>query len=96
MILSEGRQSSLAHIIADDFSQSGAAGSLPREEILRAAKGGISLFIQEWEALDMEAQKKIQSLKRGVAPGSTEWDTLYSQYLEEGFSRKSALFSKTR
>ncbi len=96
MALSDGRQNSLSHILADDLLKGDLLSSPSREALLRAAKAGIARFVSEWEELDRAAQAKIQSLKRGVIPGSSEWDLLYSQYLEDGFSRKSALFVKDR
>lgn len=40
-------------------------------------------FFQAAEKLDDIVTQKILSLKRGVAPGSEEWEVLYQKYFEE-------------
>ncbi len=40
-------------------------------------------YFQQGDAIDAAVRRKIHSLSRKVAPGSTEWDILYRRYLEE-------------
>jgi hypothetical protein len=35
------------------------------------------------EAIDALVRRKLESLKRGVPEGSSEWDVLYRKYFEE-------------
>jgi len=35
------------------------------------------------EAIDALVRRKLESLKRGVVEGSSEWDVLYRKYFEE-------------
>ncbi|MCY4385893.1 MAG: DUF507 family protein [Desulfurellaceae bacterium] len=43
----------------------------------------LSSYFQRGDAIDAAVQRKIRSLSRKVAPGSTEWDVLYRRYFEE-------------
>ena len=67
----------------------------PSPEILfEQVKSAVHFFVQEWEEMEQEVLKKIESIKRGIRPGSSEWDVLYSRFLEESFRKKSRLFMK--
>ena len=39
------------------------------------------------EAIDALVRRKLESLKRGVPEGSSEWDILYRKYFEEEVSK---------
>jgi hypothetical protein len=39
------------------------------------------------ETIDALVRRKIESLKRGVIEGSSEWDVLYRKYYEEETAR---------
>ncbi len=43
----------------------------------------LSAYLQQGGAIDAVVRRKIHSLSRKVAPGSTEWDVLYRRYFEE-------------
>ena len=43
------------------------------------------------EAIDALVRRKIESLKRGVLEGSSEWDVLYRKYFEEEVARHRKL-----
>lgn len=43
----------------------------------------LSSYFQQGNAIDAAVRRKIHSLSRKVAPGSTEWDILYRRYFEE-------------
>ena len=43
----------------------------------------LSSYFQRGDAIDAAVRRKIRSLSRKVAPGSTEWDVLYRRYFEE-------------
>lgn len=88
MILSEDRQSHLAHLVTDKVWGDDIADFSDDDEALKAAKKAIQLFVKENMEIDEKTRQKIASLKRGVVEGSTEWDILYKKYYEEEKNRK--------
>lgn len=88
MILSEERQSHLAHLITDKVWGDDIVDFSDDDEALRAAKKAIVFFVRENEEIDQKTRAKITSLKRGVVEGSSEWDILYKKYYEEEKNRK--------
>ena len=93
MKLSPDRQSYLANVILEDLLAQGLVKA-SREVLFEKIKQALSFFTREWEEMDREISYKIESIKRGVRPGSSEWDILYSRFLEESFRKKSRLFIK--
>lgn len=87
MIISEDRQSHLAHIITDTLWEDDLVDFTDDELALRLAKKAIVEFVKEDEEMDRKAREKVASLKRGVAEGSPEWDILYRKYYEEERNR---------
>ena len=83
MIISEDRQSHLAHIITDSIWNDDLVDYSDEDQALRIAKKAIAEFVQEDESMDKAAREKVASLKRGVVEGSSEWDILYKKYYEE-------------
>ena len=55
---------------------------------LRHARELISEWLEQGDAIDLAARKKIASLKRGVVEGSAEWNILYRRYREEELRKK--------
>ncbi|MGI9548976.1 MAG: DUF507 family protein [Bdellovibrionales bacterium] len=94
MSLSEDRQDYLVHIIVEDFLKNKQVTAPSRDILFQKVKMGMNIFIKEWKELDQEVVEKLKSIKRGVLVGSSEWDVLYRQYLEDGFKKKSSLFVK--
>ncbi|MCY4512506.1 MAG: DUF507 family protein [Bdellovibrionales bacterium] len=93
--LSPDRQSYLTRLIVDELLKSQAVSdSSSGDMVFKAVKKALSLFVTEWREVDQLAQKKISGIKRNVVPGSSEWEVLYSQYIEELFQKKSFLFVK--
>lgn len=88
MILSEERQSHLAHLITDKVWGDDIADFSDDDEALRAAKKAIVFFVKENQEIDNHVRQKVSSLKRGVVEGSTEWDILYKKYYEEEKNRR--------
>ncbi len=43
----------------------------------------LSSYFQQGDSIDAAVRRKLHSLSRKVAPGSTEWDVLYRRYCEE-------------
>ena len=93
MKLSPDRQNHLANSILKDLLESNFVSS-SREILFEKTKQAIMIFVKEWEEMDQEISQKINSIKRGIHPGSSEWDVLYNRFLEESFRKKSKLFVK--
>ena len=55
---------------------------------LRQARELISEWVEQGDAIDLAARKKIASLKREVVEGSPEWSILYRRYREEELRKK--------
>ncbi|MFN3696929.1 MAG: DUF507 family protein [Pseudobdellovibrio sp.] len=88
MILSEERQTHLAHIITDKVWGDDIVDFSDDDEALRAAKKAIIAFVKEDNEIDQKAREKVASLKRNVLEGTTEWDILYRKYYEEEKNRR--------
>ena len=50
-----------------------------RQQIVRIIEGEMHAD----EAIDALVRRKLESLKRGVLEGSSEWDVLYRKYYDE-------------
>lgn len=88
MIITEDRQSHLAHVITDAIWDDDLVDYTDDEMALRLAKKAIAEFVKEDEEIDRKAREKVASLKRGVVEGSPEWDILYKKYYEEERGRR--------
>lgn len=87
MILSEERQSHLAHIVTDKVWGDDIADFNNDDMALRATKKAIIEFVREDAEIDIKAREKVASLKRNVPEGTREWDILYKKYYEEEKNR---------
>ncbi len=87
MILSEDRQSHLAHLITDKVWGDDIADFSDDDLALKATKKAIIEFVKEHNDIDKKAREKVNSLKRGVLEGSPEWDIMYKKYYEEEKNR---------
>jgi hypothetical protein len=83
MIISEDRQSHLAHVIADTIWEDDLVDFTDDDLALRIAKRAVVEFVKEDERIDQRAREKVSSLKRNVLEGTPEWDVLYKKYYEE-------------
>lgn len=88
MILSEDRQSHLAHVITDGIWKDDIVDFADDDAAVRIAKKAVVKYVQEAEDLDHKVRGKIASLKRSVIEGSPEWDVMYQKYLEEELNRR--------
>lgn len=88
MMISEDRQSHLAHVIVDGIWKDDLVDYTDDEQAIREAKRAIALFNQDLEDADAKARQKVASLKRNVMEGSPEWDVLYKKYFEEEMQRR--------
>ena len=83
MIISEDRQTHLAHVITDAVWDDDLVDFTDDEMALRLAKKAIAEFVKEDEDVDQRAREKVASLKRNVMEGTPEWDVMYKKYYEE-------------
>jgi len=83
VIISEDRQSHLAHVLTDAIWNDDLVDYTDEDLALRLAKKAIAEFVKEDVDIDQKAREKVASLKRGVVEGSPEWDILYKKYYEE-------------
>lgn len=88
MIISEDRQSHLAHMITDAVYDDDLVDFTDDDFAIRLAKQAIAEFVKEDEDIDKKAKEKVASLKRGVVEGSPEWDIMYRKYYEEERNRR--------
>lgn len=88
MIISEDRQSHLAHRLTDSIWNDDLVDYTDEDLALRVAKKAIAEFVKEDMDIDQKARDKVASLKRGVVEGSPEWDILYRKYYEEERSKR--------
>lgn len=87
MIISEDRQSHLAHKVTDKVWGDDIADFSDDDLALKATKKAIIEFVKEHNDIDKKAREKVSSLKRNVMEGSPEWDILYKKYYEEEKNR---------
>ncbi len=83
MMISEDRQSHLAHILTDAIWKDDLVDYTDEDQALRLAKKAIFEFVKEDTDIDQRARDKVATLKRGVVEGSPEWDIMYKKYYEE-------------
>lgn len=55
---------------------------------LRQAREIVTHYLEQGDAIDALVRHKIASLKRGVVPGSAEYDILYRRYRQEELRKK--------
>ena len=88
MILSEDRQNHLARIMTDKVWGDDIVDFSDDDEAFRTCRKTIALFVKEVAEIDVKAREKIQTLKRGVMEGTSEWEIMYRKYYEEEKNRR--------
>ncbi|MGH7863437.1 MAG: DUF507 family protein [Candidatus Binataceae bacterium] len=88
MKLSEARVLYLARESVARLRDEGLAEIANFPLALREARGLISEWFDKGDEIDATVRRKIQSLRRGVPQGSTEWEILYRRYREEEQRKK--------
>lgn len=89
MILSEDRQTHIAHVIVDGIWNDDLVEYSNEDEVIKWAKKVVVEYVQHEATVDDAVRQKIQSLKKGVFEGSREYDLLYKKYYEEESTKKS-------
>ena len=83
MKYSEDRIKNIALQIHDRLYLDNDVDYTDEDEALKVIKDTLLHYFQLEDQLDDIVTKKILSLKRGVTPGSAEWDIMYQKYFEE-------------
>ena len=83
MIISEDRQSHLAHLVTDGVWEDDLCDFTDDDQALRLAKVAIAEFVKADVDIDQRARAKVASLKRNVMEGTPEWEVMYRKYYEE-------------
>ena len=94
--LSADRQSYLTHMIVENLLKGKKLQAPSRDVVSQKVTTGILQFMREWSEVNQAVRLRIDSLKRGVKEGNSEWEVLYTQYFEEIYQRKSSLFFKDK
>lgn len=80
----DGRISALAHLALTAIKKGDEVADLRADRlVLTEIKAALTDFFNVDDAIDAKVRRKIASLSRRVPEGSSEWDVLYRQYLEE-------------
>ena len=86
-MLSSDRQSHWILLIVEGLLNKGLVQYKNKDQVVRATRRAVSIFVQEHEQIEKKVRQKIASLKRNVPENSSEWEVLYSRYYEEELSR---------
>ena len=93
-MISYARQNHLSRLIAEDLLKEGSVEASGKELLFETVRRGFFAFEKEWKSLHEEVSYKLKSIKRGIAPGSAEWDALYQSFFEEAFNKKAGVLLK--
>ena len=96
MILSDERQSYLVHLVVDTLEKKGVLSYTDRQKTHLLARQVMNQCMKIGREIDQKVCDKIQSLKRNVLENSSEWQVLYSNYLEEEMIRRGIAPAKEK
>lgn len=88
MRLSEDRISNLAHRLFNRLYNDDLVDFEEEEKGARVIKRAIEEYVRYFEETDALVRRKIDSLKRKVFEGSSDWEILYGKYLEEELNKR--------
>ncbi|MBK9292894.1 MAG: DUF507 family protein [Oligoflexia bacterium] len=88
MILSEEKQTHIAHVIIDGIWNDDLVEYSNEDEAIREAKRVVVEFVKKETALDDAVRQKIATLKKNVIEGTREYDLLYKKYYDEELNKK--------
>ncbi len=90
MILSEDRQTHIAHVIVDGIWNDDLVEYPNEDEVIREAKRVVIEFVKRETSVDETVRQKIATLKKGVLDGTREFDLIYKKYYDEEQTRRGA------
>ena len=88
MKLSEARVLFLAREALAKLRDEGLAEIANFPLALRKARELVAEFNEQGDEIDAIVRRKINSIKRGIVEGSTEWAILYRRYRDEEMRKK--------
>lgn len=83
MKYSEDRISHLSHKIHDKIYLNEDVDFTDEDKALAVIKKVMTEFFSLEDQIDTLVTAKIQTLKRNVIPGTSEWEIMYNKYFEE-------------
>ena len=87
MKYSEERIGELALKIHDRLYLDDLADYTDEDDALKSIRETMLAYFQQEDQIDDMVRQKISSQKKGIAPGSREWDILYKKYFEEEWGK---------
>jgi hypothetical protein len=87
-MLSEDRQTHLAHVIIDGIWKDDLVEYTNEDEAIREAKRVVVEYVKHETSVDDAVRARILSQKKGIMEGSREFDILYKKYYEEEQSKR--------
>ncbi len=88
MRLSEERVTHIAHLVSKALWGDDLVDFESDERALTTIKDVMRDYLTIEDAANEAARDKIESLSKNVLEGTSEWNTLYRQYLDEELSKK--------
>ena len=88
MILSEDRQTHIAHIIVDGIWKDDLVEYTDEDQVIKQAKRVVMEYVKHETDVDDTVRNRILSQKKGILEGSREFDILYKKYYEEEHSKR--------
>jgi len=78
----------LSHRLADELAEMEAVEFVEDRNTIRLEIVAIlQELLREEEEMDLAARQKIETQKRAIPEGSTEWETLYRKYYADELRR---------
>ena len=88
MRLSDDKINELAHLIAEALEDDSRVTFKKGFNSVRIAiRQSIGKAMQKETMCDSKARRMIQSQKRNIAEGTSEWETLYFKYYEDELAK---------
>ena len=87
MKISDERINFLSGNIVKTLIKEGSIKTADLTPVVGDIKKAFTMFVQSEEKIEQKVAEKIASLKRGVSPGSQEWNILYNKYYEEEIAK---------
>jgi len=88
LILSIDKQNYLLHLIVRSLEENQFLEYKDSKRVHLRTQNILSQCVKISEEIDQKIVQKIRSLKRNVIEQSSEWNILYSNYLEEEMVRR--------
>ena len=89
MRLSENKVAHLSHVVFDALIKGGAAELAAEDaKVRKEIKLSIARYVKKEDEVEDLVRKKIQSYKKRVVEGSSEWDVLFQKHYREEMDKR--------